>query len=385
MLPKGYLFSGLFCGIKQSKKKDIGLLVSEKPCSWAGVFTTNTVKAHCVVDNQALLQENKPINCLVVNSGNANACTGEAGWNELVKVKKAIALGLNINENAILTASTGVIGQTLPGDLILQALPQLNNNLSSNPEDFAEAILTTDLVTKTAFKDLGEYSIFGVCKGSGMIHPNMATMLAFVITDAKLSNQELQEALQEANNKSFNQITVDGDTSTNDMVLLLANGESGKEPNKEAFQKALTEICQDLAKQIVADGEGANRVFQIKVYGGSSDEECRIMARGIASSMLVKSAIFGADPNWGRIVAAAGQYGQVDADKVSLKIFDTWLIRSGTVCEFNKKELSSQIAASKEVFAELYINEKLHLPTEGIAWGCDLSYDYVRINSEYTT
>lgn len=383
MLPKGFLYSGLFCGIKQSKKKDLGLLFSEKPCSWAGVFTQNTVKAHCVVDNLKILENTKLIKCLIVNSGNANACTGEEGWKELVKVKKALSQNLNISEETILTASTGIIGHTLPGDLITKALPELKANLDTNPQNFVEAILTTDLTTKTASRQLPGYSIFGTCKGSGMIHPNMATMLAFITTDAKIDSKELQEALKEAVNKSFNQITVDGDTSTNDMVLLLANGESKVEPDREVFQKALNELCQDLAKQIVADGEGANRVFEAKVFGGSSDQECRTIARGIASSMLVKSAIFGADPNWGRIVAAAGQYGQIDAEKVSLKIFDTWLIRSGRVCDFNKNELSSRISASKEVFIELFISD--NLSSEGIAWGCDLSYDYVRINSEYTT
>jgi glutamate N-acetyltransferase / amino-acid N-acetyltransferase len=393
MLPRGFLFSGLYAGIKASQKKDLGLIYSEMPCNWAGVFTNNSAKAHCVLDNLRQAEDGKPVHCVLVNSGNANACTGEAGRLEMIKTKKALAVCMNIDEDSILTASTGIIGKVLPGDLIFQNMPKLRQGLDSNPNDFAEAILTTDLVSKSSYKHCGEYSIFGVAKGSGMIHPNMATMLAFVVTDAELSSGQIKQCLRKACDLSFNQISVDGDTSTNDMVLLLANGQSkkkfsNKDQNKEnadlaSFQEALNEICLDLAKQIVIDGEGSEKIFQVKILGAESNHECRKIARGISSSMLVKAAIFGNDPNWGRIVSSAGQYAALNLSKTSLKLADIPLFNNGEVCDFDAKALSAQMKTTKEIILELNLDEQI--PTEGIAWGCELSHDYVSINADYTT
>jgi glutamate N-acetyltransferase/amino-acid N-acetyltransferase len=241
---------------------------------------------------------------------------------------------------------------------------------------------------KFSEKQIGNKSkIIGVTKGSGMINPQMATTLTFIVTDLKIDSKELQNSLDIANAKSFNQITVDGDTSTNDMILVLANGASGekvgKEISHEDFHAALTEINVDLAKQVVIDGEGATKIFEIQIKGSSTEEEARIMAKGVANSLLVKTAIFGNDPNWGRFLAAAGQYGQVDMEKARLKIFDTVLLDAGKVCEYDKPALSAQMKESKEIKVELIVGEKIQ--NLGLAWGCDLSYEYVRINAEYTT
>jgi len=383
MLPKGFNSAGLFCGIKVSQKKDLALIFSDCPCTAAGVFTLNSVKAHCVTDNQATLALNGPIQAIVANSGNANACTGDSGLAALHEVKNTTAKELGIPPESILSASTGIIGVPLPAHKITGSLPKLKTALSSSYYDFAEAILTTDLTVKTAIKKIGAASIVGVAKGSGMIHPNMATMLAFIVTDCELSKNDLQQALQKANSASFNQISVDGDTSTNDMVLLLANGASGFKPPLDDFTLALQEICIDLARQIVLDGEGATKIFEVQISGANSAEEAQLMARGVSSSSLVKSAIFGNDPNWGRLLAAAGQHGQVDMNFACVQIFDAILMKDGQVCEFDKPKLSAQMKASKEIKIKLVVGNSLR--HEALAWGCDLTYDYVRINAEYTT
>ena len=387
-LPNGFLSAGLFCGIKQSKKKDLGIIYSELPCSVAGVFTTNSVKAHCVIDNQSVIKSGNSIKTIIVNSGNANACTGEAGLDSLREIKKSLAELFSIDINSILTASTGIIGIPLPNERVINSLTVLKSQLSNNYKDFAEAILTTDLDIKFSEKQIGNKSkIIGVTKGSGMINPQMATTLTFIVTDLEIDSKELQNSLDIANAKSFNQITVDGDTSTNDMILVLANGASGekvgKEISHEDFHAALTEINVDLAKQVVIDGEGATKIFEIQIKGSSTEEEARIMAKGVANSLLVKTAIFGNDPNWGRFLAAAGQYGQVDMEKARLKIFDTVLLDAGKVCEYDKPALSAQMKEAKEIKVDLIVGEKIQ--NQGLAWGCDLSYEYVRINAEYTT
>jgi glutamate N-acetyltransferase / amino-acid N-acetyltransferase len=377
-LPKGFFFSGLACGLKSSRKKDLGLIYSQFPCNYAGVFTQNSVQAHCVADNKKALNNN--IQAILVNSGNANACTGNIGMRALNEVKDNTSQILQIDSSAVLTASTGVIGIPLPVSNILQTLPKLIQSLDSNIQDFSEAILTTDLKTKVSSLKLNNGQIIGIAKGSGMIHPNMATMLAFILTDFQIEQAELQKALNEANAKSFNQISVDGDTSTNDMVLVLANGASGQKVDTCEFQKALTQICISLAKQIVLDGEGATKIFEVKVIG--SPEAAKI-AKGIASSSLVKSAIFGADPNWGRILASAGQYGALNINEVTLKLLDQVLFAKGQVQQFDKKKLAQSIKEQKEINIELKLSEEI--TDEALAWGCDLTYDYVRINAEYTT
>ncbi len=382
-LPKGFFSAGLSCGLKASGKKDLGIIFSENPCEAAGVFTKNSVKAHCVTDNQAALSDGYPIRAIVVNSGNANACTGEAGLEAVQQVTGGISAVFGIPVDSILTASTGVIGVPLPYEKLLLQFPELKKALSSDYSDFAEAILTTDLVPKTAIRKIGNASVIGITKGSGMIHPNMATMLAFVITDLKIDKNTLERCLSEATDNSFNQISVDGDTSTNDMVLLLANGASEESVSEAEFKKILTELCQELAIQIVKDGEGATKVFEVKVRGLSDAEKMRAAARGVVSSSLVKSAIFGNDPNWGRILAAAGQYCEFDLNQANLKIFNTQLLQNGQVCNFDKAQLSKELANSKFIKIDLMLGDKLS--EEALAWGCDLTYDYVKINAEYTT
>jgi glutamate N-acetyltransferase / amino-acid N-acetyltransferase len=383
MLPKGFLSAGLFCGIKASGKKDLAVIHSELACNWAGAFTLNSVKAHCVLDNQATLKMGKSVQTIVVNSGNANACTGEIGLKALELVKAETAKVFDLDKNAVLTASTGIIGVPLPAERIVEHLPKIKSQLSSDYRDFADGILTTDLKPKVASKSFNGGSIVGITKGSGMIHPNMATMLAFIVTDFKIAKADLEIALKESNINSFNQISVDGDTSTNDMVLVLANGASGQTIALPQFTEALTQVCTELAKKIVKDGEGATKIFEAKVVGAESAAEARKMALGIVSSSLVKSAIFGNDPNWGRILAAAGQHGKVDLAKASLKIFETNLLQNGQVCNFDKKTLADQMKATQEI--KLYLSLGENLKNVGTAWGCDLTYDYVKINAEYTT
>jgi glutamate N-acetyltransferase / amino-acid N-acetyltransferase len=382
-LPKGFLASGIISGIKKSGKKDLGLIVSDNLCEAAGVFTRNSVKAHCVIDNQDILDSGNLIKAILVNSGNANACTGQAGLNALNNIKNNLAKTLNCNLANLLTASTGVIGVVLPEDKITKAIPNLTESLTANNVDFSESILTTDLSIKTSFKQYDNYSITGIAKGSGMINPNMATMLSFIVTDAQISSIDLQKALTHANSQSFNQISVDGDTSTNDMVLILANGEAKYEPDLKSFTENLSEICQDLAKQIVKDGEGANKIIEVQVTEAFSEDKAQDIAKGIINSNLVKTAIFGCDPNWGRILAAAGQYSEINTEKLELKIQNIVLFEKNEVKHFNKAELIDLMKQSSEIIIELNLGNKTDFQAK--AWGCDLSYEYVRINAEYTT
>lgn len=382
-LPKGFLASGIVSGIKKSGKKDLGLIVSDNLCEAAGVFTRNSVKAHCVLDNQDILDAGNLIKAILVNSGNANACTGQAGLTALNNIKDNLAKNLNCNPANLLSASTGVIGVILPEHKIINNLQNLTQNLINNNSDFAEAILTTDLTLKTADKKCENYLISGITKGSGMINPNMATMLAFILTDAQISSGDLQKALIQVNSQSFNQISVDGDTSTNDMVLILANGQSRCEPDLKSFTQNLTEICQDLAKQIVKDGEGASKIIEVQVKEAFSEDKAQNIAKGIINSNLVKTAIFGCDPNWGRILSAAGQSSEINTHKLELKIQNIILFKNNEVQNFNKAELAELMKQSQEIIIELNLGNSTDFQAK--AWGCDLSYEYVRINAEYTT
>lgn len=388
-LPKGFQSAGIYCGIKQSKKKDLGVILSELPCNYAGVFTSNSVKAHCVLDNQTILnsQDKNNIRAIVANSGNANACTGQMGKQSLEIIKDNFANYFTLNKDSILTASTGIIGIPLPTEPILKSLPFIKSSLNHQYLNFANAILTTDLDIKATERHIGKSKIVGITKGSGMINPQMATTLTFILTDLRIDSALLQQLLNEANSKSFNQITVDGDTSTNDMILFLSNGATGKEVGKdiscEEFQAKLTDICVELAKKIIVDGEGATKLIEISVKGTNSKEEAQIMAKGIANSLLVKTAIFGNDPNWGRLLAAAGQYGQVDLEHSCVKILDTQLLNCGEVCIFEKLTLQEEMRRTNEIKIELIVGKQLE--NGGKSWGCDLSYEYVRINAEYST
>lgn len=386
-LPEGFYASGIAGDIKPSGKKDIGLIISEQACNYAGVFTQNAVKAYCVEDNQALLKNKNKITTLLVNAGNANACTGQAGIQAVYSIKEQLAKKLNTPTDNIITASTGVIGVPLPSEKITDKIDTLKEKLSKNAKGFAEAILTTDTVIKSEESTLGENSnILGIAKGSGMIHPNMATMLGFILIDADVSQDSLQKALNKAINKSFHQISVDGDTSTNDMVVALANGSTGEKISKEELEEKLETICVSLAKQIVTDGEGASKTIEIKLSGLKSQELLQETARGVISSSLVKSAVFGNDPNWGRIVSSAGQYADFDINEVSLNILNECVFSKGMPTEFNATELSNNIKNSDYITLELTLSEQEDYKNNiAYAWGCDLSYDYVKINAEYTT
>lgn len=383
-LPEGFFTSGISCGIKKSQKKDLGLIFSESPCNVAGTFTQNSVRAFCVTDNEKVVKQKTQVKLVIVNSGNANACTGEEGLQALNQIKISAASLFDIQANNILTASTGIIGVPLEDELIIKALPESKTKLSRNFNNFSESIMTTDIREKIHGVKLGSNSsILGIAKGAGMIHPNMATMLVFIMTDVQLDKAELQKALSSSVENTFNQISVDNDMSTNDMCLLLSNGASDEKISFDEFKRALDEVCLELAKMIVRDGEGATKIFEAKVTGAKTQEEARRISKGIISSSLLKCAITGADPNWGRIMAAAGYHGKINQDTVCVKIFDKKVFEKGNVCDFNKSELSKKMKESECVLIELDLGSGGNHSAR--AWGCNMSEEYVKINSEYTT
>ena len=380
-LPKGFQAAGIKAGLKPSGKLDLGVIYSRYPLYWALLSTENTFRAPCVSRNRARFTSEQPVNGVVVNSGNANCATGEQGtWdNEDFAGLAANALSLERVQD-ILTASTGVIGRRLPVDKLRVAVPQLATQMSENSDAFAEAILTTDTVVKQVAVTLeGGGRIVGVAKGSGMIHPNMATMLVFVMTDADIAQQDLRKLWSQVVNDTFNQITVDGDTSTNDMALAFSSHQARVDANE--FRLALSGVCERLAKKIARDGEGATKLLTVQVRGARDAKEARTAARAIAKSSLVKAAVHGNDPNWGRILNALGSCGAVvDAANllISLQGTDVYL---GAPKPFDAAELSNAMKA-EEVVVVVDLgagNSSAH------AWGCDLSSDYVRINAEYTT
>lgn len=390
---KGYRASGITAGLKPSGAPDLALIVSDVGAIAAGVFTTSCVRAACVDFNRQVLESGAMVKAILCNAGQANASTGEEGWRNAVETAKLVQTSLG-TEEAVLVASTGVIGRQLRMDLIRPAIPQVVAALSVDGGDAAaKAIITTDLVTKAialeADFDGRPVRIGGISKGSGMIHPNMATMLGFVTCDAAVAPTLWQEMVSRACDRSFNQITVDGDTSTNDMLLALSNGQSGTsgimEADSAAAQKLeamLTEVCIYLAKAIARDGEGATCLIEITVSGANNQTEARQVAKTIAGSSLVKAAVFGRDPNWGRIAAAAGRSGVIfDQTRLDIHLGDFVMMSQGTPQTFNRDAASSYLKSDT-----VLINVKIGDGTGvGTAWGCDLSYDYVKINAEYTT
>ncbi len=386
--------AGIACGIKASGIKDLALIYSDLPAVAAGVFTKNQVKAPSVTLNETILDQGHPIRAIVVNSGNANACTGKPGMVHCRTVIESVAKHLGIAVNEVLVASTGVIGVPLPVEKILYGLPHLTRHLSSKSWEFAaEGILTTDLVPKMKSVEftLGKkkISIGGIAKGSGMIAPNMATMLGFLATNASISKAALQKALALAVGDTFNRITVDGECSTNDMVLILANGKADNTeitPGSKAFDQfteALTAVCRDLSFMIVKDGEGASKFVTILVEGAKSREDAEVLGKRVANSLLVKTALFGADPNWGRIVCALGDAGvSIKPDKVEIAFNGMAIVKDGMpLPDISMAKLKKKMKC-REVEIVLNLNlGKASCPT----YTCDLSYDYVRINAEYTT
>ena len=387
--PLGFSADGLHAGFKK-KKLDFGWIVSEVPASVAGVYTTNKVIAAPLLVTKASIQKSQKLQAIVVNSGVANSCTGQQGLDAAYEMQRLTAQKLKIEPDLVGLASTGVIGEQLPMDALKNGLSQIL--VSGKAEDFAEAILTTDTCTKTCVvtEEFGTdlVTMAGVAKGSGMIHPNMATMLAFITCDANISSATLQAALSQHVETTFNQITVDGDTSTNDMVLVMANGFQQNEeilPNTEEFEKfskMLRYLMADLARKIAKDGEGATKLIEVNVRHAKDEQSGRMIAKSVVGSSLVKTAIFGQDPNWGRILAAIG-YARAD---VSVDNIDIWIagipvMQASTPVAFNPEETSDAMAGEL-----LILTIDLHDgDAEAQAWGCDLSYDYVKINALYRT
>lgn len=391
--PQGYRAAGMAAGLKPSGAKDLALIVSDVKAHGAGVFTTNRVKAACVTYSQERIQSGPTeIQAILCNSGQANAGTGPQGDAAALAKAKSAAQTLGITPEAILIASTGVIGEQVPVDKVEAAMPHLVEQLSAEGSDLAaQAIMTTDLVPKTIALEtqIGgkPVRVGGIAKGSGMIHPDMATLLVFVTCDAQVEPTLWQQMIRRAADRSFNQVTVDGDTSTNDMLLALANGQSSAPaiqggPEAEQVEALVTEVCKQLAKKIARDGEGATCLIEVQVQGATDEAGAQKIAKTIAGSMLVKSAVFGRDPNWGRIAMAAGRAGvDFDATQLHIQLGDFVLMHEGTPQAFDR-EAASQYLHQDPVIIQVGIGDG---DGQGKAWGCDLSYNYVKINAEYTT
>ena len=386
-LPAGFRYSALYAGIRKAAKPDLSLIVSDHDASAAAVFTTNLVQAAPVrLGRKNLDVSGGCARAILVNAGNAN-CATRTGDRVALATSRALAKLLKLPAYQVLPCSTGVIGVELNPDLIVNALPALIEGLA--PERFndcADAILTTDLVRKTAFAEDAGFRIAGMTKGSGMIHPNMATTLAYVLTDAAISPADLKKALNAAVATSYNRLSVDGDMSTNDTLLVLANGASGVKigpRNRAQFQAALEQVCQSLARQIARDGEGAKKLIEIRVEGARNDADATRIARTVANSNLTKTAIAGSDPNWGHILCAAG-YAGVPFDPTRT---DVWLqgirvCRKGLAADYNEAALSKKLN-DPDCSIRVLLGEKG--PGSATFWTCDLTHDYITINASYRT
>lgn len=394
---KGFQAASTAAGIKYQGRTDMAMVYSEKPCVAAGTFTTNIVKAAPVKWDQEIVYKHPSAQVIVCNSGIANACTGEEGFSYCRATAKAAAETLNVDENSVLVASTGVIGMQLPieklSDGVKAMAPKLKGTLEAGNEA-AKAIMTTDTVEKEVAVEIEiggkTVTIGGMCKGSGMIHPNMCTMLGFVTTDVCISKQLLQEALSQDVKDTYNMVSVDGDTSTNDTVLLLANGMAEnleineKNEDYQKFCEALNYINTTLAKKIAGDGEGATALFEVKIIGAESKEQAVTLSKSVVTSSLTKAAIYGHDANWGRILCAMGYSGaQFDPEKVDLyfesKAGKIQIIENGVAVDYSEEE-ATKILSEEAVTAIADIKMGDCTAT---AWGCDLTYDYVKINADY--
>lgn len=365
-------------GIKPNGALDLALIYSEEPATTAAVFTQNSfIAAPLVVSKQHLQESQKRMRALIVNSGNANAATGAAGIQAARATVDAVAERIECKASEVLVCSTGVIGRTLPVDKIRAAIPNLIAGLDpANLELLARAIMTTDTVPKIATANIQGAVIAGVAKGAGMIHPDMATMLSFIMTDADVPAVELDEALRYAVHRSFNSISVDGDTSTNDMVAVLANGASGVRPDARRFRDGLLEVCTQLATAIVRDGEGATKFVEVRVEGAPTEQAAHTIGRTIARSPLVKTAIYGADPNWGRIVGAIGNSGiPLESDRVDIYI-------GGVPISESTLEQTREKLREKEIVIRVVLYSG---SASARVWTCDLTEGYIRINADYTT
>ena len=387
----GFKAAGMAANIKKDGNKDLGLILSETDASAAAVFTRNLIKAAPVILDEERIRKGR-CRAIIVNSGNANCCTGINGMNDALEMAKVTASELGISEELVLVASTGVIGEQFPIEKITAAVPEIKNSLSSNGfTDFAQSIMTTDtypkIVSQKGEIDGKVYTVTGIAKGSGMICPDMATMLAFICTDTDIAPDMLKDILVTSTERSFNRITIDGDTSTNDTVIIMANGCSGavikNDFQKENFQNMLDNTMLSLAKMIVKDGEGATKLVEIIVKGASSNKDARIVADTVANSSLVKTALFGEDANWGRIIAAAGRSkAPVKPDQIDIFFDDIMMVKNSTGCGSKAEFDATDILKNPEFSITLNLNMGTGYAS---VFTCDFSIDYVKINADYRT
>lgn len=390
--PKGFTATGIYSGIKKVEKHDLGILLSEVPAHAAGVYTTNLYQAAPLLVTKESIQKGQ-LQAVIVNSGNANACTGDQGLEDARMMQQAVSKAFSIPSELVGVASTGVIGEYLPMDKVVRGIEQLPDQLSDQSGPlFSQAILTTDLVEKTICVELELggtlVTLAGTAKGSGMIHPNMATMLGFISTDANVDQAFLQSSLRKATDETFNMITVDGDTSTNDMVVVLANGMSGNEridadhPQAGDFYQALCYVMKELAKKIARDGEGATKLLEVEVIGAPTEEIARQVSKTVISSNLVKTAIYGADANWGRILCAVGYSGaDIKPELVDVFLGSIQVVQASFPVPFSEEEARDYLLKENvRILVDLHDGE-----AKATAWGCDLTYDYIRINASYRT
>lgn len=393
----GFMAASCEANIKYSGRTDMAMVYSKEPCECAGTFTTNVVKAACVQWDMRIVESGKPMHAVVVNSGIANACTGQEGFDACEATARAVTDSLGVAYDSVAVASTGVIGMQLPVDKLVAGVKAMSKTLDSSlvaGTDASKAIMTTDTVNKeiavTFTVGDKKVTLGGMSKGSGMIHPNMCTMLAFLTTDIAIDKKLMQEALREVVKDTFNMITVDGDTSTNDTLLIMANGLAGnekivdKDENYDKFKEALFFVCEFLARKMASDGEGATKLFEAKVVNAKSKEDARTLSKAIVGSNLSKAAIYGCDANFGRFLCAMGYSGaQFDQNDVELffeskagrmQVFD-----KGTPLDFDE-EFAVKIMKEDEVTVFVDMHEGDAYAT---AWGCDLTYDYVKINADY--
>ncbi|WP_203364296.1 bifunctional ornithine acetyltransferase/N-acetylglutamate synthase [Bacillus sp. REN10] len=390
--PKGFAAAGVNSGVRETRN-DLGVVFSEVPAESAAVYTTSHFQAAPIKVTQDSLSVEQKLQAILVNSGCANACTGKQGLQDAYQSRKWLAEKFQLPEHYVAVASTGVIGEHLQMDKIESGIQKLQPaSDETSAEQFETAILTTDLMTKKcAFEaviDGQTVTVGGAAKGSGMIHPNMATMLAFITTDAVISAEHLQTALRQVTDQTFNQITVDGDTSTNDTVVVMANGLAGNNPltpdhpQWDTFKAMLKEVSEILAKKIARDGEGATKLVEVEVVGALNDKEAQIAAKEVVGSNLVKTAVFGADANWGRIISAVGYADiTVNPDTIDIAIGDQTILEQSEVVPYSEEQIIEYFKGET-----VKISIHLHLGEgHGMAWGCDLSYDYIKINASYRT
>ncbi|MCR5848776.1 MAG: bifunctional ornithine acetyltransferase/N-acetylglutamate synthase [Lachnospiraceae bacterium] len=394
---KGFKAAYTEAGIKYENRKDMAMVFSETPCVSAGTFTSNVVKAACVQWDMKIVKSDKPMHGMVINTGIANACTGKEGFDACEATAGAMSDKLGVPVDSIAVGSTGVIGMQLPVDRLIMGVNDLCDKLDSSLENGTNAsiaIMTTDTVNKeyaVQFELDGKtVTLGGMSKGSGMIHPNMCTMIALLTSDIAIEKSLMQEAVSEVIADTFNMISVDGDTSTNDTFILMANGLAGnekitsKDKNYEIFKEALMTVCRYLARKMASDGEGATKLFTARVYNARSKEEAKILSRSIISSSLSKAAIYGCDANFGRFLCAMG-YSGVDFDQTKVELFfrssvgTLQVFKMGVPLEFDE-EYATKIMSDKEVIVDVDMHDG---EAEAEAWGCDLTYDYVKINADY--